>query len=161
MLSSEMTNQITTNFIRTMIPHHQAAIDMCQNLLRFTGDTTLQNLARNIIAVQTRGIAEMRRILATSHNTNRPIDVNLYNMRIFTITTTMVAKMASSIRSTDINVSFVSEMIPHHEGAVMMCENLLQYPIDPQLANVARNIIQEQSAGIVELKRIEQALQGR
>lgn len=43
-------------------------------------------------------------------------------------------------------------MIPHHEGAICMCENLLKYCIDPRLEKVAKDIIKEQSQGIKELK---------
>ena len=47
--------------------------------------------------------------------------------------------------------NFISEMIPHHKGAIAMCNNLLQYNIDPRLRKVAENIIKEQSKGVEEL----------
>ena len=39
-----------------------------------------------------------------------------------------------------------------------MCENLLQYYIDPRLKQVANTIIEEQSKGIEELEQIRQKL---
>ena len=47
MLSAQITDNITINFITTMVPHHQAAIYMCQNLLRFTNNEPLKNIAEN------------------------------------------------------------------------------------------------------------------
>ena len=46
MLSAEVTNSITINFIRCMIPHHQAAIYMCENLLNYTRYQPLQKIAQ-------------------------------------------------------------------------------------------------------------------
>lgn len=48
-------------------------------------------------------------------------------------------------------------MIPHHEGAISMCENLLQYRIDPRLKNVVVCMIEEQTKGVEELKKIQKS----
>ena len=52
-------------------------------------------------------------------------------------------------------------MIPHHEGAIAMCENLLKYRIDPRLKGVADSIIEEQRQGVEEMKQIQKRLGGR
>lgn len=67
MLNAPVTDNITINFIRAMIPHHQAAIYMCENLLRFTDYKALEEVARNIISTQTRGIKNMREIAMTTN----------------------------------------------------------------------------------------------
>ena len=46
-----------------MIPHHQAAIKMSQNILQYTTLLPLQNIAKNIISEQTKGIEAMKEIL--------------------------------------------------------------------------------------------------
>ena len=66
--------------------------------------------------------------------------------------------MTNSLRSNNINLNFISEMIPHHEGAIAMCQNLLQYNIDPRLRVVAENIIKEQSQGVQDLYEIRNML---
>lgn len=159
MLNTSMSDNITINFIEAMIPHHQAAIYMCQNLLRFTNYPPLENIARQIIRTQTKGINQMRQILNSTSNYENPnIDINYYQYNYFNITNSMVSKMVSSIRSNNINLDFVSEMIPHHEGAVAMCQNLLNYNINPSLVQVARTIIEQQSVGIIKLKQIQNEL---
>lgn len=143
MLHTELTNySITIDFIRCMIPHHQAAIYMSENLLMYTRYQPLIEIAKGIIAMQTKGIEEMKEILrTTSVYMSMERDINTYLTKYFEITNNMIEKMKNSPRCVNINLDFVNEMIPHHEGAIQMCNNLLQYYIDPRLRNVANTII--------------------
>ena len=45
MTEAELTGSISQNFISQMIPHHQAAIDMSRNILRYTTNIPLQDIA--------------------------------------------------------------------------------------------------------------------
>ena len=54
------TDSVSHNFIVQMIPHHQAAVEMAQNLLQYTTCVPLQELADRIIIEQTRGIETMQ-----------------------------------------------------------------------------------------------------
>ena len=159
MLSANFGNNITINFIKCMVPHHQAAIYMCQNLLQYTNYLPLIKISDGIIRMQTIGIDQMKEIerTTTARYNNTPQDVNAYIQRYLEITKNMLQKMGNSPRCLSINLDFVNEMIPHHEGAVCMCENLLQYYIDPRLKEVANNIIQEQTRGIHQLEEIRKA----
>lgn len=159
MLSQEVTSSITINFIKCMVPHHQAAIYMSENLLEYTRYQPLQEIAKNIIRVQTDGIEQMNEIARTTTNLyNQERDVNTYMAKYLEITKNMIERMKNSPRCININLNFVGEMIPHHEGAIAMCENLLQYRIDPRLRNVADAIIKEQSEGVEKLKEIQKRL---
>jgi len=159
MLNNKMTNNITVNFIKTMIPHHQAAIYMSENLLQYSRFEALRKIAKNIIEMQTKGIMEMRKIEnTTSGFPNSMQSVNNYVYKYLEITKEMIRKMKNSPRTVNINLNFVGEMIPHHEGAIAMCENLLQYNIDPRLKSVANSIIKEQSEGVNQLKQIKKML---
>lgn len=159
MLSAPITDNITINFITAMVPHHQSAIYMCQNLLRFTDYELLKNIAENIISIQTRGIGHMREIAITSYgysNTRR--DISLYERAYFSITRNMLCRMRNAPISNNINLNFIDEMIPHHEGAIRMCENVLKYKIDPRLVDIANSIIVEQTNEVKELKEIKENL---
>ena len=159
MLNSKVTDNITLNFIVCMIPHHQAAIYMCENLLKYTTYKPLQDIAKNIITMQQRGIQQMKQIASTTRGyENSRLDVKNYMNKYLEITKNMINRMKNSKRIMDINLDFVSEMIPHHEGAISMCRNLLQYRIDPRLIKVAESIIKEQSQGVIELKQVEKNL---
>lgn len=156
MLSTNIVDNITINFIVCMIPHHQAAIYMCENLLKYTDYEPLQEIAKGIIEMQTRGIEQMKEILrTTSGYENSPKDVNCYMAKYYSITKNMISRMQNSPRCMNINLNFVGEMIPHHEGAIAMCKNLLQYCIDPRLKDVADSIIREQSEGVRQLEEVQ------
>ncbi|MGN0557027.1 MAG: DUF305 domain-containing protein, partial [Acutalibacteraceae bacterium] len=48
MTCAELTDSLSHNFIVQMIPHHQAAIEMSENLLQYTTFVPLQKIAQNI-----------------------------------------------------------------------------------------------------------------
>lgn len=158
MLSAQMTNSITINFIQCMIPHHQAAIYMCQNLLQYTNYKPLIEIAQDIIKTQTKGIEQMTEIARTTGFCNTQKDVTNYVEKYLAITKNMICRMKNSPRTMSINLNFTNKMIPHHEGAISMCENLLQYYIDPRLKSVAESIIRQQSEGVKQLKDIQRVL---
>ncbi len=159
MLNPVLGNSVTINFIRCMIPHHEAAIYMCKNLLNYTYFLPLVDEANDIIKMQTIGVFQMKEIEKTTSYLNCPYNFNQeYLNEYFFITKNMIYKMSNSLRSNNINLNFISEMIPHHEGAIEMCQNLLQYNIDPRLRKVSENIIDEQSKGIQNLYEIRKLL---
>lgn len=159
MLEEEPINDITKYFIECMIPHHQAAVYMCENLLQYTTYKPLQEIARQIIEIQTQGIEQMKEIdITTGGFFNYPRQIQEYKGQYLEITRNMLKEMKNSPRCMYINLDFIGEMIPHHEGAIKMCENLLQYYIDPRLRIVVDAIIKEQCQGVKELEEIRKKL---
>ena len=57
----KMTNSISAGFITQMITHHRAAIEMSKNLLCYTTNIPLQDIALNIISSQEKSIQEHSR----------------------------------------------------------------------------------------------------
>lgn len=155
MITRTSVSDITLDFIECMIPHHQAAIYMCENLLKYTECEPLQKIANNIIQTQTQGIQQMQEIAQTTCGfVNSQRDVNCYISNYFSITRNMICRMRNSCECENINLNFINEMIPHHEGAISMCQNLLKYCIDPRLKQIAESIIKEQSEGVEQLKKV-------
>lgn len=56
-------NNISANFMREMIPHHQGAIYMSENALRYRICPQLQPILENIITSQRQEVREMNRLL--------------------------------------------------------------------------------------------------
>ena len=150
-----LTDSLSHNFIVQMIPHHRAAIEMSRNLLQYTTFVPLQDIALSIIDEQTKSIENMQEILDCCRELeNSQQDLCLYQKSFGQITQTMFAQMQNACSTNDINGNFIREMIPHHEGAIRMSENILRYPVCPQLDPILQAIIQSQKKGVREMKRM-------
>lgn len=55
--------QTNADFMREMIPHHEGAIAMSKNALRFSICTSLKPILNAIIVSQSRGVEEMQQLL--------------------------------------------------------------------------------------------------
>lgn len=155
MNGAEQSGSVSRNFIAQMIPHHYAAVEMSRNILRYTTLLPLQNIAQEIIDEQTRGIAEMRDIAnICGAAANTPEELRLYQLRFRQVSERMFARMRSAAVDNDINADFMREMIPHHEGAIHMSKNALQYPLCPELVPILREIISSQEKGVLEMRRL-------
>ncbi len=155
MTEAELTDSISHNFIVQMIPHHRAAIEMSRNLLKYTTDIPLQNIALSIISEQTESIKNMENILPQCQmRLNRRPELCMYQNRMDQIMQTMFKQMKDARPCNDINISFMREMIPHHRGAIEMSKNTLQYPICPQLIPILRSIISSQEKGVAQMTEL-------
>ncbi len=154
MTSAARTGSISRNFITQMIPHHRAAVEMCENVLRYLTSGPVRDLARTIIRQQTRGIAKMEDILGPCGEIcNRPQEVSRYLRRNARALNTMFFAMAH-VSGVGVEQNFLREMIPHHEGAVRMSENALCFCICQPLRPILQNIIATQKREIGEMRRL-------
>lgn len=159
MTCAELTNSISHNFIVQMIPHHRAAIEMSENILQYTTDLTIQEIAENIICEQTKSIAAMEEALPRCSNlTNARENVCRYQSQIEPVFNTMFRRMQTARATNDINCCFLWEMIPHHEGAVTFSEITQCYDICPQLQPILQDIITSQKRGICQMEQLAETM---
>ena len=154
MTSVRQTASISRDFITQMIPHHRAAVEMCENALRYTVSEPVSALAQTIIRQQPQGIAELEAILCpcgTVRNSHR--EVCCYRQRNAQILNTMFSSMAH-VSGVGVEQNFLREMVPHHEGAVQMSENALNFCICQPLRPILRNIIATQEQEIGEMRQL-------
>lgn len=155
MESACLTDSISQNFIVQMIPHHRAAIQMSENVLKYTSCIPLREIASNIITTQTQGILDMQNALCRCQMlTNSCQDIRLYRREFQTIVHTMFTEMNTACSTNNISDNFMREMIPHHRGAIRMSENALRYCICPALVPILNNIITSQEKGIIEMEKL-------
>lgn len=154
MTSAARTGSISRNFITQMIPHHRAAVKMCENVLRYLTSGPVSDLARTIIRQQTQGIAEMEDILCPCGAVcNRPQEVSRYLRRNARVLNAMFFAMAH-VSGVGVEQNFLREMIPHHEGAVRMSENALSFCVCQPLRPILQNIIATQKREIGEMRQL-------
>jgi len=155
MTEAGLSKSISYNFMVQMIPHHKAAIEMSRNLLQYTTDIPLQNIALGIIEEQTKSIENMEKILCSCKSL-RNCDRSLwqYEQNMDCIMETMFSEMGNAQSTNNINDNFMREMIPHHQGAIKMSELTLQYDICRELVPILNAIITSQKKGVREMQEL-------
>src|ERR1700733_887809 len=61
------SGDVDRDFVATMVPHHQGAIEMTQAELRYGHNEQLRRIAQEIIVDQTQEIAVMRQAIRDTH----------------------------------------------------------------------------------------------
>lgn len=155
MTETELTNSISHNFIVQMIPHHKAAIEMSKNVLCYTENKKLQDIAKGIISEQTKSIENMLEIEGFCEKLENSCKaVDFYQCRTRKIMQVMFAEMSKAYSDNRIDCDFMREMIPHHLGAVKMSKNALQFHICPELKPILDAIIISQEKGICQMRKL-------
>ena len=131
-------------FVAAMIPHHESAVEMAE-VARKQGDSEfVKRLARDIIRTQNAEIATMRRedgALAKAGVETGDLGVPEHDMG-------MDGDMSVLDDVDPFDRAFLEMMIPHHEGAVTMAEAELAKGQDPELKQLAREVIAAQQREI-------------
>jgi len=150
---AELTDSLSGSFITQMIPHHRAAIQMSKNLLCYTTNIPLQDIALNIISSQEKSIQNMTEVFPRCESCiNCKRDIECYEMKNERIISDMFYEMKSACTDNNINCNFMREMIPHHRGAVRMSENALRFSLCPELVPLLDAIIVSQKEGIRKMQ---------
>lgn len=155
MTTAGLSQSISHNFIVQMVPHHRAAIQMSNNVLRFTENNAVRRIAQRIIEEQTQGIGQMDEALSIcSQLTNPQVDLRLYQRRMDLIYREMYGKMGSAPENNALAAVFMQEMIPLHHGAIRMAENALKYDICTDLVPILRSTITQQRQGVAQMRAL-------
>lgn len=148
------SNNVDKQFIEQMIPHHESAIAMAKLALQKTKHDEVRTLANNIISSQTAEINTMKQWYKDWYGTDVP-----------TVTTNHMwgGGMMNSQTSTDelsvasdFDKAFLSQMIEHHQMAVMMA-NMLNISTDrPEMKKLGNDIITAQNKEIGDMQQWQQ-----
>lgn len=65
------------------------------------------------------------------------------------------------VESKNIEIDYLSNMIPHHQGAILSSEELLKYTKDPRLIKIANEIIQTQKEEVAHFHHLLQKLDSK
>jgi uncharacterized protein (DUF305 family) len=135
-------------FVADMIPHHKSAVEMA-SIAKTRGQSTfVKNLASDIIRTQNAEITTMRRedaALAKAGVKTGSLGIDNHMMG-------MDMDPSKLTGADPFDKTFLNMMIPHHQGAITMAKVELANGSDPQLKQLAQNIITAQQREIREMR---------
>lgn len=145
-----MTALDQKQFLAMMVAHHEGAIDMARAEIRAGGNPKVKALAQRVITAQAREIAQMKDWYRALHGEDVPaIDTQ----------DPMMAAMGMSGMSPEAitgasnpDEAFLRMMIPHHAGAIMMADMVLNGTPNADVRTLAEAIIADQAAEIAEMQ---------
>ncbi|MFN7714579.1 MAG: DUF305 domain-containing protein [Pseudanabaenaceae cyanobacterium] len=153
-------------FIDAMIPHHEGAVKMAQDVLQKSQRAELQQLANDVIKAQNTEIAQMQQWRKTWYADAPDVPMawhrSMNHMMAMSPAHIQAMRMEMDLGKADSNydLRFINAMIPHHEGAVKMAQDVLQKSQRREVRQLAENIIKSQEAEIKQMKEWRKAWYG-
>ena len=135
-------------FVAAMIPHHESAVQMAQVAQERGRSAFVKKLAADIIRTQNDEIAVMRR----EDEGLETAGVEVGSLDVPEHMTGMEGDPAELRSAKDFDKEFLTMMIPHHEGAVVMARAELDKGGDEELRAVAEDVIDAQEREIDEMR---------
>ncbi|MFT3744139.1 MAG: DUF305 domain-containing protein [Pyrinomonadaceae bacterium] len=138
-------------FLDTMIVHHQGAVDMAKLIPGKALNGELKKLGIQIISSQEKEIAAMREWRAKWFG-GKPEALNMEMPGMNASMAGMDMKKLGGLSGKAFDVEFVKQMIPHHEGAVVMAKEAQKKSQKDEIKTLAAGIIRDQEAEILQMK---------
>ncbi len=143
-------------FLAMMIPHHQMAVDMAKAELASGTNPKVKAIARRVIAAQDKEIAQMTAWYRDWYGTDPPKEQSNDFMAMMGMSEGMAGTAIATASNPD--MEFLTEMIPHHAGALMMASMVSNGTPRAEVATLAADITASQSAEIAEIQELRQAM---
>ncbi len=142
-------------FIDSMVPHHQGALVMAQEVITKSKRPELVKFAKGIIKEQKKEISQMQqwrkqwypKVSATPIMWHGAMN---HEMSMTDEHKQSMMMMSMSLGKADdlFDLRFLDAMIPHHQGAVTMAKDALQKSTRAPLIKLSQNILTSQQAEI-------------
>lgn len=147
-----MNQNIDRHFIEEMIPHHEGAITMAGLALERSKRSEILSLAKDIIEAQKRENEQMRDWYTDwfggEPGNSSNMGVMMGHGGIGMQMMGMEGDIDALKSAEDFDLEFISQMIPHHEMAIMMARMLTASTDRQEMKTLADNIITSQSKEI-------------
>ena len=166
-------NLTDKDYLAHMIPHHEVAVYMSEQLRDKTHNPIILNILRNLIRVQTYEIALMKDATTNDDMSNLNDDMSNLNDAM---NTTYYSTQGDFTKPNTLELSntycdpsffnithelhdmtdtaYIKHMIPHHQVAVDMSKKILKTTKSDFIIYMAYRIIRAQQAEIVELENL-------
>jgi uncharacterized protein (DUF305 family) len=136
-------------FINAMVPHHQGAVEMAEVALENAEHERIKQLSRNIISSQQAEIDELKAIKQQEFGTSKvPMEMSAHEMQMMGMTDPQALANRDPF-----DKAFIDAMIPHHQSAIEMAQVASEKSKNPQIKELAGNIISAQQTEIEQMKQ--------
>lgn len=154
MIIREKTGSASIDFLKGMIPHHEAAIKMSESYLNYSKESSgLQAMAQDIITVQKKELDLMNGLIEKYREEGKKDqgreDAYLEKFSGM-FSRDSLSHHINPTGADTIDQAFAESMIMHHQMAVDMAKDILDYTDEEEIRQLAREIID------VQEKEIEQ-----
>lgn len=150
-------------FIDAMTPHHQGAVSMALEAQQKSQRPEIKKLADDIIKAQNKEIAQIKQWRKAwypkASSTPMAYNAQMGHMMAMSSEQMKGMMMDKDLGSADaeFDLRFMNAMIPHHEAAVTMAQDLLSKSKRPEIKKLAQDIITSQQKEIEQMKQWRQA----
>jgi uncharacterized protein (DUF305 family) len=142
-------NTSDVHFNMMMIPHHEQAIEMSEIILAADGiHPDISDLATRIAEAQAPEIEQMAAWLDARGYPTPP------GMSDHGMMSDRDLDRLRDLDGIDAEVLFLTAMIDHHEGAIVMANDEIDDGIDPETIALCESIVTSQTAEIVEMEAL-------
>lgn len=147
------------SFAQLMIPHHQQAVEMADLALANASSPDVKQLAEQIKGAQDPEIMMMSEWLTAwgapmemADDGHSEMDMGGMSMSGMMSDDDM-ASLASAMGA-DFDQMWLQMMIAHHQGAITMAQQVLATTSDPEVAKLAKAIVDGQTAEIDTMQKL-------
>jgi uncharacterized protein (DUF305 family) len=149
-------NDADVEFLQGMVPHHSQAVEMAEMVPDRSDHPELNELADNIISSQNEEIEQMNSLLSDAGA--EPVEGGMDHGDMaegdMAMTGMMDDQQMQDLESSDgqdFEVMFLDMMSAHHQGAIEAAEQVLDGGENPDVADLADEIIQAQQSEIEQM----------
>lgn len=156
-MAVEPSGNASIDFLRGMIPHHKSAIDMAESYLKYGGtNSALKQLAVDIIEAQTGEIEQMNHLIQEIETSGEKDEKKEQNyLKAYEKMMSGHHHMNHGTSSNqDVEQAFAEGMMMHHQMAVDMSRDILNYTDHEEVRQLAEMIIQAQEKEIQQMQSI-------
>jgi uncharacterized protein (DUF305 family) len=133
-------------FVDSMVPHHEGAVEMAEVGLDKAEHEEIRQLSRDIIDSQRAEIEQFGRIRQGLEGPTTKMSEGDMSMM------GMMDDPQKLANEDPFDKAFIDNMIPHHRSAIVMAEVALEESEDPEIREVAGDIVEAQKKEIAQME---------
>jgi len=153
-------NESDVTFLQNMVPHHQQAVEMAEMVPDQTSRPELLELSEAINSTQSAEIDQMNGLLEAAGEepamAMEGMDHSMGGMEMPGMMDQAAVDELAQLRDQEFDLAFIDMMVEHHSGAIEMAEQVIAEGQNPQVADLARDVIKAQRAEIDQMEQWRQ-----